>query len=543
MHNDHGQFDTRSPLKNAELGVRAKPKWPLLAGAGFGGAIVGWFVPLGLIESVTTATGLSEMIPALAPPLGSTMRMLLALGGGVSALALAAMFLGGRSKPNHKKDSRATPVARDHRSVPEGVHMAPNARPEFGSDYSDNIQQFQRENGEKPMARQANVRKTVRDFDASEAHNDGVDSGGFFGRMKKSLSKLPLPRRFEGDGDVSGPIRDFSDLKRLRPGGHEAVSSRAEMPVRPIAAHAELGEPLPPLNLEPTQPVSPFGHNDHGDDLAELERSARSANPISAPAPSPVRPSEIAPFNAPHIAPNAQGDAQPTPSQPAPETAARAQTLKVLDTAPALAPAQVPVTYDAQGIDALVARLEQALAHVRPIAAAAPVAVEAALDLTAFSEAQRLADEAEAYRAAEEARVVEGRRAEEARVAEERRAEEARVAEECRAEEARQAQLVAEAGAKRRAEAIAAQDAARKAAEEADRAAEEARRRADEAKALLASLGVEQPSPAVQPAVQPVAQAPAPLRAVAQSVDTSVEPEMDDALRSALRTLRRMSNP
>ena len=338
--------------------------------------------------------------------------------------------------------------------------------------------------------------------------------------MKASLSKLPLPRRFEDDGDASGPIRDFSDLKRLRPGGDErrdGENTRAGMPVRPIAAHAELGEPLPPLGPDVKMPVLPIAQPDYGDDLAELERSARAASdrfaadtphavppPISAPAPAPAPVLDVG--TPAHASPQA------APVQPAP-----AAFPAHCAAAPSPIPAPAQVSYDAEGIDALVARLERALAHVRPMAVAAPVTADTELDLTAFSEAQRLVDEAEAHRTSEEARVLEERRA----------------------EEARQAQLAAEVEAKRRADALAAQDAARKAAEEADRAAENARRRAEEAQALLASLGVEQ----APPLVQPVSTAPTPLRAVEPSTAATAEPEMDDALRSALRTLRRMSNP
>ncbi len=510
MHNDHGQFDTRSPLKSVDSSVRVEPKWPMLAAAGVGGAVVGWFIPLSLIESVTTSTGLSEMVPALAPPLGSTMRMLLAMGGGVSTLALAAIFLGG----NGKHVANVTPAAarqfRDERSAPETAHLTPNARPSF-DDENGNANQTanQREYGETPMARHANVRQSVRDYDLDDTQDVAGESGGFFSRMKQSLSKLPLPRRFdEGQGD-NGAIRDFSDLRRLRPGGDDrrdfssaSPLARADAPVRPIAAHAELGEPLPPLHLEP-QAAAPLGHGEYGDDLAELDRSARAAADRFAAA----QPQAVA-APAPALQPQPVGDTADTAAMAATPTVEALQTTSVQEATPTVA----PVSYDAAGIEALVARLELALANVRPI----PASVQGAtpeLDLSAYSDANR--------------------------IEEERVAEEARLAEERAAEEARQ---LAEAEAKRRADALAAQDAARRAAEEADRAAEEARRRADEAKALLASLGVEQATPdvVVTPASPPQ---PTPLRSVEQAPSAAVEPEMDDALRSALRTLRRMSNP
>lgn len=526
MHNDHAQFDAHSPLNLRHSGARAKPKGLMLAAAGLGGAIVGWFIPIGLVESVTTATGLSEMIPALAPPLGSTMRILLALAGGVSSIAMAALFLGGgRAKPaTGSADHR---VRRDMDNLHSNIgkdraaHGALNASdPDFIKSYA-----VERNNGETPMARHANVRQSVRDFEMNETPI-AEKSGGFLDRVKQSLSKLPLPRRFEDDSHEGGSIRDFSDLKRLRPGGDDARDSLtldSHHPVRPIAAHAELGDPLPPLQAGPSASLPLHRRDEYGDDLAELERSARLAAdrfatgaPQTATAPAPVlQPQETLPAS-----PHSHG---PIATQTAPTTAnAVAPELLAEATATIRQPAKpsAPVRYDAEGIDALVERLERALSNVRPVPAAVAGVdqVSPELDLAGFAEEH---------------------------MTKEMRAEDQHMAEERAAEEARQAAIAAEDEAKRRADALAAQEAARKAAEDADRAAEEARRRAAEAQALLASLGVEQ-TPAAQDAKAApnhTASAPTALRAVEPSPTTSVEPEMDDALRSALRTLRRMSNP
>lgn len=49
------------------------------------------FVPTGLLETITGSTGLSELIPATAAPLGDTARALIAFGAGAFTLAAASL--------------------------------------------------------------------------------------------------------------------------------------------------------------------------------------------------------------------------------------------------------------------------------------------------------------------------------------------------------------------------------------------------------------------------------------------------------------------
>ena len=477
---DSAHFRSGQPHEPTPLNA-ARPKWPLMAAAAAGGAVVGAFVPMGLVESVSSAIGLTEMIPAAAPPLGGTMRALLVVGGGVSALALAAAILGPK---------RAAPPIRAPR---------PHTDPIIQDDEAGETIMGQPASAARtrmPNAR-GDSRQMVRD-DVQNYEDEAPESGGFLSRIRQSFSKLPLPRRFEEDEAQGGPIRDFSDLKRLRPaadqGDLETGKDNNRRNVRPIAAHAELGEPLPPITpmVRDTAMVS-----DDGDDFAAMEHFAQIAAaragqtaPASVPQPQSVLNQEVSTV----IVPPATG-----PSV----------TVPVSDNVP-------PLTAHANdSIEALVERLEHALHHARKLATeastdGAPETPE--LDLAQLAVEQRRAELAEEQRQADMA-------------AEQQRAEE---------EQAR-----VEAEDRRRAEILAAQEAAKIAAEAADRAADEARRRAEEAQSLLASLGVEQSAPVVQA----IAPAPTPLRAVEPSAPAAAEPEMDDALRSALRTLRRMSNP
>ena len=57
-------------------------------------AIAMMFVPVGLLESIAGATGISEMVPATAPPLGDTARAIMAfLAGALTLVAVLAVML------------------------------------------------------------------------------------------------------------------------------------------------------------------------------------------------------------------------------------------------------------------------------------------------------------------------------------------------------------------------------------------------------------------------------------------------------------------
>jgi hypothetical protein len=57
-------------------------------------SVISMFLPVSLFEAVTGSTGISELVPASAAPLGDTARALIAFGLGVVAFALsAALFL------------------------------------------------------------------------------------------------------------------------------------------------------------------------------------------------------------------------------------------------------------------------------------------------------------------------------------------------------------------------------------------------------------------------------------------------------------------
>lgn len=56
-------------------------------------AVATMFVPVGILEAITESTGLSELVPAAAAPLGDTARALIAFGAGALTLAVLAYVL------------------------------------------------------------------------------------------------------------------------------------------------------------------------------------------------------------------------------------------------------------------------------------------------------------------------------------------------------------------------------------------------------------------------------------------------------------------
>ena len=80
----------------------------------FAGAVVAavatMFVPAGILESITGATGLSELVPAARAPLGDTARALIAFGAGAITLAVLAFFL---LRQDDAPFARTAPVAPD----------------------------------------------------------------------------------------------------------------------------------------------------------------------------------------------------------------------------------------------------------------------------------------------------------------------------------------------------------------------------------------------------------------------------------------------
>lgn len=108
--------------------------------AGGGVALVVLTTPVGLIEMLITSAGISEMLPAAAPPLGFSARLLIAAFAGVMAIGIASTFTGktkqralidGRAKGDRKMGfalSKLTAFARGRSALGGASHPAPALR-------------------------------------------------------------------------------------------------------------------------------------------------------------------------------------------------------------------------------------------------------------------------------------------------------------------------------------------------------------------------------------------------------------------------------
>ena len=83
-------------------------------------AVSTMFVPVAMLESVTGATGLSELIPAARAPLGDTARALIAFGAGAFTLsALTCILLRFDGAPSQRPVPAQAPVQEIERSIPD----------------------------------------------------------------------------------------------------------------------------------------------------------------------------------------------------------------------------------------------------------------------------------------------------------------------------------------------------------------------------------------------------------------------------------------
>lgn len=141
-------------------------------------SVVAMFIPASIFESITGATGISELVPATGAPLGDTARALIAFGFGAVTFAFLAAYL--LRKP-------ATP----HSAAPASV-------PRETASTSDVIEQ----------------------------------SPSFMDKMRAKISAFNESRRHGND------VKELSDLPKLRAGDAHPDAP----PRRPISAHRDFGE-------------------------------------------------------------------------------------------------------------------------------------------------------------------------------------------------------------------------------------------------------------------------------------------------------------
>ena len=200
----------------------ARFKQPAMAIAGgIAAALVVATLPHVYLESMIGATGLSEIVPAAAPPLGNTARGLVAVLAGLVCTSALYLFL------NYKTKSL-----------------------EGGSDMS--------------LAIRRNLTPETMDKERDGTSGFSVPKLNF---SAKSLTKfLKKPKK------STGQVTELKDLPKVRP-----ADSHPDAPVRqPIFASSDLGAPL-------AQKIKPFEQPEMAQDHVEPEQPSASQPVTPAP--------------------------------------------------------------------------------------------------------------------------------------------------------------------------------------------------------------------------------------------------------------------
>ena len=184
-------------------------------------AVATMFVPVSVLESITGSSGLSELVPATAAPLGDTARALIAFGVGALTLAILAVAL-------LRHNNVAPP--RDVATVPADI-----------------------------------VEEDDRIFASS---------------LKERISKIELPRMpwIKGDDEIT----ELSDLPRLRGGdvhpdapARRPLSAILDLPVFDLTERAMEPTPKPVESIETVETTEP-------DEPVELVTSVET-EPVAQP--------------------------------------------------------------------------------------------------------------------------------------------------------------------------------------------------------------------------------------------------------------------
>ncbi len=170
--------------------------------AGCAAAGVTALIPIEVMENFTASSGLSEIIPQTAPPLGATARLAIGFTFAVVAAAIVLALMGGTART--AAETEETDPMSDAAPRATSLRM-----PRFGG-----------------VSRSA----VFTDSETIEA-SGGDDAENWFARVKRRLDAL-------AGRDAHG-IRDFDDLPKLRSADRHPDAP----PRRPIFASADLNDP------------------------------------------------------------------------------------------------------------------------------------------------------------------------------------------------------------------------------------------------------------------------------------------------------------
>lgn len=171
------------------------------------------FIPAEIIESLTMASGLSELVPATAAPLGDTARALIAFATGVTAMATFLLFMTDRRPAGQPDWVPADTTDFDDKDLVMSTTAARASRPQI-ADVPD-----------RPPTMPATM----------------CSAREMFVALRKRLGGRSGRERSNGDS-----VYDFSDIEKV---GNTLQSGRDASSRVSILDTRELGEPLPPLDL------------------------------------------------------------------------------------------------------------------------------------------------------------------------------------------------------------------------------------------------------------------------------------------------------
>ena len=187
---------------------------------GVAAAAATMFVPTALLESLTGPTGLSEIIPVTAPPLGDTARAIIAFVVGALVLVGLSLFLLRRD------------MGVQHRTA------MPETAPAIATGF------------DRELVDEAPVYQAPASEDLAYEAVDVEGRPSLIDRLKSiSLPKFALPKMpwVKGEDDIT----DLADLPRLRGGdAHPDAPAR-----RPLIASEDLPDYASPAAVIPTPVV------------------------------------------------------------------------------------------------------------------------------------------------------------------------------------------------------------------------------------------------------------------------------------------------
>lgn len=217
-------------------------------------AVATMFVPVTLLESVTGATGLSELVPAARAPLGDTARALIAFGTGaftLSALTYLLLRFDGAAKP------RPAPAPVAEPSVPDWMIDEEDEKPGF----ADRLARFRMPALSLPKM-------------PWQHDEDAITELADLPKLRNGDAHPDAPPRRPLSATQDLPVLDLADVATevtLAPAAEEPAAE--EIGTQEPVADMALAEIAP----EPVAPVAPVAAEDVQPTLAEMVAQLEAA--------------------------------------------------------------------------------------------------------------------------------------------------------------------------------------------------------------------------------------------------------------------------